>query len=53
VGARDFNRDDHADLLWRNATDGRMRIWQIEDFVRVTTKTLPAIATSWQEFGEK
>jgi hypothetical protein len=52
VGARDFTRDDHADLLWRNATDGRMRIWQIEDFVRVTTKTLPSIATSWQEFGE-
>jgi hypothetical protein len=30
VGASDFNRDGHADLLWQHQTDGRIAVWKMQ-----------------------
>jgi hypothetical protein len=30
VGASDFNRDGHADLLWQHQVDGRIGVWKMQ-----------------------
>jgi hypothetical protein len=41
VGTGDFNNDGLADILWRRATDGAMRVWYMNDRVWLGTATLP------------
>jgi len=41
VGSGDFNNDGNADILWRRATDGALRVWYMNNRTWLGTGTLP------------
>lgn len=51
VGAGDFNRDGHTDLVWRNTADGRLSVWIMQGSTLIDGRSLsPDVVadTGWQ-----
>jgi hypothetical protein len=42
VGASDFNRDGHADILWHNGGSGATQVWYLNDVTRIGFGSLDA-----------
>ena len=53
AGAADFNRDGHADLLWRHRVSGVMRVWHMNRLEQWDSVDLPLVVANrdWQIGG--
>ncbi|MDH3792213.1 MAG: VCBS repeat-containing protein, partial [Rhodospirillales bacterium] len=43
----DFNGDAKSDILWRNSSNGKLVLWQMDGFTLQTAETIPAPSASW------
>ncbi len=47
MGSGDFNADGTDDLAWRNADDGTLYLWMMQNNATTATSNLGAIGTAW------
>ena len=53
-GVADFDRDGHADILWRNNTEGRNALWLMDGTrgtVRKGEESLKSVGGDWEMHG--